>query len=45
VSAYILHLNGLVAADAALDAKALSAVKMPNREAFVADPRPDVRNH
>jgi cytochrome c len=45
VSAFILHLNGLVAADAVLDAKALAAIKMPNREAFVADPRPDVRDH
>jgi mono/diheme cytochrome c family protein len=45
VSAFILHLNGLVAADAVLDAKTLSAIKMPNREAFVADPRPDVRDH
>ena len=43
VSAYILHLNGLVAADAVLDAKTLAAVKMPNRDAFVADPRPDVK--
>jgi cytochrome c len=45
VSAFILQLNGLVAADAVLDAKTLSAVKMPNRAAFVADPRPDVKNH
>ena len=44
VSAYILNLNGLVAADAVLDAKALAAIKMPNRDAFVEDPRPDVQN-
>src|ERR1700746_4007359 len=44
VSAYILHLNGLVQADATLDAKTLSAVKMPNRSMFVGDPRPDVKN-
>src|SRR6202165_4614023 len=31
VSAYILNLNGLLAADATLDAKMLSAIKMPNR--------------
>jgi cytochrome c len=43
VSAYVLHLNGLVQADAVLDAKALAAVTMPNRDAFVADPRPDVK--
>jgi cytochrome c len=45
VSAFILNLNGLVAADATLNAKSLSAVQMPNRAAFVADPRPDVKNH
>jgi hypothetical protein len=44
VSAYILNLNGLVPADAVLDAKALSAIKMPNRNMFVGDPRPDVKN-
>jgi mono/diheme cytochrome c family protein len=44
VSAYILHLNGLLAADATLDAKTLSAIKMPNRSMFVGDPRPDVNN-
>jgi cytochrome c len=43
VSAYILNLNGLVPADAVLDAKTLAAIKMPNRDKFVADPRPDVR--
>ena len=44
VSAYILYLNGLMPADATLDAKTLSAVKMPNRSMFVGDPRPDVKN-
>ncbi|HEV7634825.1 MAG TPA: cytochrome c [Bradyrhizobium sp.] len=44
VSAYILHLNGLLPADATLDAKALSAIKMPNRNMFTGDPRPDVQN-
>lgn len=44
VSAYILHMNGLVPADATLDAKTLSAIKMPNRGMFVGDPRPDVKN-
>jgi mono/diheme cytochrome c family protein len=44
VSAYILNLNGLLAADAMLDAKTLSAIKMPNRSMFVGDPRPDVKN-
>jgi S-disulfanyl-L-cysteine oxidoreductase SoxD len=44
LSAYILNLNGLVADDATLDAKSLSAIKMPNRDGFVPDPRPDVKN-
>jgi mono/diheme cytochrome c family protein len=44
VSAYILNLNGLFPADATLDAKTLSAIKMPNRNMFVGDPRPDVKN-
>lgn len=43
VSAYVLHLNGLLPADATLDAKSLSAIKMPNRDKFVGDPRPDVK--
>jgi S-disulfanyl-L-cysteine oxidoreductase SoxD len=44
VSAYILNLNGLLPADATLDARTLSAIKMPNRHMFVDDPRPDVKN-
>ena len=44
VSAYILHLNGLLPADAEIDAKTLAAIKMPNRNMFVGDPRPDVKN-
>src|SRR4030081_3091161 len=44
VSAYILNLNGLLPADATLDAKTLSAIKMPNRSMFVGDSRPDVKN-
>lgn len=44
VSAYILNLNGLLPANATLDAMTLSAIKMPNRGMFVGDPRPDVKN-
>jgi mono/diheme cytochrome c family protein len=44
VSAYVLSLNGLLPADATLDAKTLSAIKMPNRGMFDGDPRPDVRD-
>ena len=44
LSAYILSLNGLLPANATLDAKTLAAIKMPNRKMFVGDPRPDVKN-
>jgi cytochrome c len=44
VSAYILNMNGLLPADATLDAKTLSAIRMPNRAMFSGDPRPDVKN-
>ncbi|OAF01142.1 cytochrome C [Bradyrhizobium centrolobii] len=43
VSAYLLSLNGLVGADGTLDAKSLAAIKMPNRDGFVGDARPDVK--
>jgi S-disulfanyl-L-cysteine oxidoreductase SoxD len=44
VSAYILHLNDLLPGDATLDAKTLAGIRMPNRNMFVGDPRPDVTN-
>jgi mono/diheme cytochrome c family protein len=44
VSAYILNLNGLLPADATLDARTLGAIQMPNRAMFVGDPRPDVKD-
>lgn len=34
VTAYVLHINGLLEADARLTAAALLAIKMPNREGF-----------
>ena len=42
VTAYLLHLNGIIGEDDVLDARTLPAVKMPNRDGFVPDPRPDV---
>ena len=36
VCAYILFLNGILPADATLDAKSLPQVRMPNRNAFVS---------
>jgi len=44
VSGYVLFLNGLVAEDAVIDAKLLTGLKMPNRNGFVSDPRPDVHD-
>jgi cytochrome c len=41
VTAFVLQLNGIVSASDVLDAQTLPRVKMPNREGFVADPRPD----
>jgi len=44
VSAYILHLNGIVPDSAVLDAASLPKVRMPNRGGFTwPDPRPDTR--
>jgi cytochrome c len=40
--AHILQLNGIIGADAVMDAKSLPQVKMPNRNGFVPDARPDV---
>jgi cytochrome c len=42
VVAYILNLNGIITTDQVMDAKTLPKVKMPNRDGFVPDPRPDV---
>jgi cytochrome c len=39
--AFVLHLNGIVGDAARLDAHSLAAVKMPNRDGFVPDSRPD----
>jgi mono/diheme cytochrome c family protein len=42
VTAYLLYLNGIIGETDVLDARTLPAVKMPNRDGFVPDPRPDV---
>lgn len=43
VTAYIYNLNGLIPNDAVVDAKYLTAMEMPNRNAFIKDTRPDVK--
>jgi mono/diheme cytochrome c family protein len=44
VTAFVLYLNGILDKDAELNESTLPRVKMPNRNGFVPDPRPDVRN-
>jgi cytochrome c len=41
--AYILYLNEIVSENEALNAKTLPKVRMPNRDGFVSDPRPDIK--
>lgn len=43
VVAYILHLNGIVGEQAVMNSKTLPRVRMPNRDGFVSDPRPDIK--
>src|SRR5215510_14733492 len=42
-AAYVLNMNGIVPADGVMDASSLPKVRMPNRDGFVADPRPDIK--
>ena len=42
VTAYVLYLNGIIAEGDFIDAGTLPTVKMPNRDGFVPDARPDV---
>ena len=42
VTAYLLHRNGIIGEQEVMDATTLPRVKMPNRDGFVPDPRPDV---
>jgi S-disulfanyl-L-cysteine oxidoreductase SoxD len=44
VTAWLLHANGIIRESAVMDRQSLPAVRMPNRNGFVADPRPDVRS-
>ena len=41
VTAYVLFLNGIVGEQDLMSASTLPRVKMPNRDGFVPDPRPD----
>lgn len=44
VTAYLLSKNGILPADTTLNAESLAAVKMPNRDNFYVDNRPDTKN-
>jgi len=44
VTAFVLHLNRLVGEDDVVSRETLPKVKMPNRDGFVPDPRPDVKS-
>ena len=41
LTAHVLQLNGIVAESDVIDAKTLPQVKMPNRDGFIKDARPD----
>lgn len=43
VTAYLLSLNKIIPPNAVMNQKTLPAIRMPNRDGFVPDPRPDVR--
>jgi S-disulfanyl-L-cysteine oxidoreductase SoxD len=42
VTAYLLHVNGIIGEQDVLDARSLPQIRMPNRDGFVPDTRPDV---
>jgi cytochrome c len=44
LTAYLLHLNGIVKANTVMNAQTLPGVRMPNAASFRADPRPDTSN-
>jgi cytochrome c len=41
-TAYVLFLNGIVGEREVVDEKTLPQIRMPNRNGFVPDPRPDI---
>ena len=45
VVAYILAEGGIISKDTVMNAKTLANVKMPNRNGFISDPRPDIFIH
>ena len=43
VAAFLLSLDGIVKENDELNAKTLPQIRMPNRDGFIPDPRPDVK--
>ncbi len=43
VVAHLLHLNGIIGETDVMNAKTLPKVRMPNRDGFVPDSRPDIK--
>jgi cytochrome c len=41
ITAYVLHLNDLLPAEATLDQDSIRTIRMPNRDGFVLEARPD----
>ena len=39
--AWLLHQNGIISKDAVMDARTLPTIRMPNRDGFLSDSRPD----
>lgn len=44
VVAWLLHQNGIIVEDIVTDARTLPQIRMPNRDGFIPDPRPDVQS-
>ncbi|MGX9694591.1 c-type cytochrome [Achromobacter anxifer] len=44
LTAYLLHENGVIPAGTVMNAKTLPAVRMPNRDGFYVDDRPDTKD-
>lgn len=44
LTAYVLFLNGIIGEAEEMNERTLPAVRMPNRDGFVPDPRPDVKS-
>jgi cytochrome c len=45
VVAYILAEGKIISKDTVMNAKTLASVRMPNRDGFISDPRPDIFNY